>query len=450
MVDIRIENGRVIDPETRTSYYANLAIKDGLIFEISENVLPAKRVIDAGGLCVCPGFIDVHGHLDGYNYGAQLSLRQGITTTVGGNCGLSPDDFGAFFQQYSMTGFPVHQAECVGHSFTLRKQAGVDDVNARATPAQLDKMLRLANAALANGAAGISLGLDYSPGASLAEIHAMANLCAQYGRVLPVHTRLFTQNDLYSLYEILDAGKRSGVRLLLSHFVYQYSGFGSMKLALEVVDTARESGLDVLIDSGMYTDWATYINTATFDEQTIRDNSLRFGDMVVATGKYTGTRLNRDLYLLLRKKYPDDSVICYSGAPFEIYETLKRPYAMMSTDCGVYAAGEGHPQIAGSYPRFLRKMVREHGYLSIEEAIYKCTLLPALTYGFPRKGRMAEGFDADITLFNPVTVYDNARMPDKGEPDAPPDGIPYVIVNGKLAVDNNACTGVNSGKLLKF
>ena len=140
---------------------------------------------------------------------------------------------------------------------------------------------------------------------------------------------------------MLAAAKRSGGRLLLSHFVYQYSGFGTLRPALDVVDAARAKGMDVWMDSGMYTDWATYAGTATFDEQTIKDNSLRFGDMVAATGKYTGTRLNRELYELLRHKYPDESIICYSGEPYEIYEALQKPYAMMSTDAGAYAPARG-------------------------------------------------------------------------------------------------------------
>lgn len=154
-------------------------------------------------------------------------------------------------------------------------------------PPRRTRWSAIADRALRAGAAGVSLGLDYAPGSGLAEIDAMAAIAAEYGRCLPVHTRLFTQNDLYSLYEMLAAAKRSGGRLLLSHFVYQYSGFGTLRPALDVVDAARAKGMDVWMDSGMYTDWATYAGTATFDEQTIKDNSLRFGDMVAATGKYT-------------------------------------------------------------------------------------------------------------------------------------------------------------------
>lgn len=450
MIDIRIDGGLVIDTVAKTEAVANVCIDGGKVVEVSGACPNAKRVIDASGLVVAPGFIDVHAHLDGYAYGARLAAAQGITTTVGGNCGLSPLEMGEFFDAQQRTGYLIHQAMFVGHSFSLRRAVGLADTGAPASREQVDRMLLIADKALREGAAGVSLGLDYAPGSSLAEIDAMAALAASYGRLLPVHTRLFTQNDLYSLYEILAAGRRTGVRVLFSHFVYQYSGFGSMTPALDVIDRARAQGMDVWIDSGMYTDWSTYINTATFDEQTIKDISLRFGDMVVITGKYTGTRLNRDLYRLLRRKYPDESVACFSGQPGEIYETLQKPYAMMSTDSGAYAPGEGHPQIAGSYPRYLRKMVREHRLLSLPEAVYKATLLPAQVLQIPHKGRLVPGWDADVVVFDMCTVCDNAKMPDKGEPDAPPTGIPYVLVNGEVAVDRGIVMNTRSGRVIRY
>ena len=450
MVDVSFVGGRVVDVRTRTSRLANVAVEGGRIVDVSAHELPARRVVDAAGLIAAPGFIDVHSHLDGHPYAGQLSVMQGITTTIGGNCGLSPLDFDEWFAEQERTGYVLNQAELVGHTFSMRNAVGLTDTGARAGAAQILAMARIAEQALQAGAAGISLGLDYAPGTSLAEIEAMAALAAQYGRNLPVHTRLFTQNDLYSLYEVLAAAKHSGGRLLLSHFVYQYSGFGTMRPALDVVDAARAKGLDVWIDSGMYTDWSTYAGTATFDEETIKDNSLRFGDMVAATGKYTGTRLNRELYELLHYKYPDESIICYSGEPQEVYDALVKPYAMMSTDAAGYPRGEGHPQIAGSYPRFFRKLVREEHLLSLEEAVYKCTLLPAETYRMPGKGVLEVGFDADIVLFDRGTIRDNAKMPDKGEPDAAPDGIPYVMVNGVFAVDGGIYQNTRSGRVIRF
>ena len=245
MVDVVFTGGRVVDVRTCTSRIANVAVEHGKIVDISAHELPAKRVVDAAGLVVAPGFIDVHGHLDGHAYAGQLSAMQGITTTVGGNCGLSPLDLEGWFAGQARTGYVINQAELVGHSFSMRRAVGIEDVNARASAAQTDAMVRIADRALRAGAAGVSLGLDYAPGSGLAEIDAMAAIAAEYGRCLPVHTRLFTQNDLYSLYEMLAAAKRSGGRLLLSHFVYQYSGFGTLRPALDVVDAARAKGMDV-------------------------------------------------------------------------------------------------------------------------------------------------------------------------------------------------------------
>ncbi|MEG0763476.1 MAG: amidohydrolase family protein [Oscillospiraceae bacterium] len=449
MYEIVFENGLIVDTVSKTSKIANLAINNGKIAEISCKSMSAARTIDASGLVLSPGFIDVHSHLDGDEYGAMLSCRQGITTYVGGNCGLSPINIGEFLSKMRNKGSLLNIAMLIGHSFSMRRSAGITDVNARATQGQLVQMQEMARKALDDGAYGISLGLDYAPGTALTEIDAMANLCAESGTILPVHTRLFTQNDLYSIYEILSSAKRSGVRLLMSHFVYQYSGFGTMQPALEIMDEARAKGMDVWMDSGMYSDWATYVGTATFDMQTILDNSLRFGSMVTATGKYTGQRLNKDLYDLLRDKYPDESIICFSGSPDEVSDTLLRPYAMPSTDSGAYRRREGHPQISGSYPKYIRKLVREKGLLSLEEAIYKATLMPATVFGFSTKGVLREGYDADIIAFSLDKIQDNARFPGEGMPDAIPDGIPYVMINGSLAVDNNNFLHTKSGEIMQ-
>lgn len=450
MYDIAFENGILVDTENKTLHTANLAVKDGKIAAISSSSLSAKRVIDASGLIVSPGFVDVHSHIDGNQRGAMLSAMQGITTVLSGNCGLSPLDMRQHFDMVKNQGLCVNEAMLIGHSFSLREAAGVESENAKATRAQLDKMLFMAEDALKNGAFGVSLGLDYSPGASSSEIDAMARLCADYNGIFPVHTRLFTQNDFYSLYEILSVAKKHSSRLLFSHFVYQYCGFGAMNTAIDIVAKARNNGINVFIDSGMYTDWATYVGTATFDERTIADNALRFGSMVCVTGKYTGQRLNRELYTLLREKYPEESVVCFCGNEKEIFDTICQSFAMPSTDAGVYRQGEGHPQIAGTFPRYFRKLVRENQLLSLAEAVFKATLLPCSVLNIPSKGILKEGYDADITCFNSEIIHDNAALPHVGEPDAYPTGIPYVMVNGILTVDNGDFTYKNCGKSLVF
>lgn len=449
MLDLAINFGEVIDTHQKVKKALHIGIQAGKIAALTQSPLEAKAVICAAGLIVSPGFIDVHGHADGYAYSGELSACQGITTTVGGNCGLSPVDMDDFFRQQETAGFVIHQAELIGHSFSLRQAAGISDPYRKASQREIGVMAELAEKALTAGAAGISFGLDYAPGASFAEIAALAEVCAAFDRVMPIHTRLFTQYDLYSLYEVLSVAKRTGVRLLFSHFVYQY-GTGIMREALLILDRARSDGLKINMDSGMYTDWTTFIGTATFDEQSIQDSGLRFSDMVVASGKYAGRRLDKELYIEMRRDFPADSVICFTGETEEIYETLKKPYAMPSTDIGIYQKGEGHPQIAGTFPKYIKEMVKERGELALPEAIYKATLLPAQTFGFRHKGCIEVGADADLTIFDLENLKDMADFPHRGKPDAKPEGIVYVVVNGVLAVAEGQFTGQKAGKIQRF
>lgn len=449
MLDVAIHHAVVIDTEKSVEKKINIGIKAGKVVLLTTDTLIATRVIEGKKLIASPGFIDVHGHVDGYAYSGELSACQGITTTVGGNCGLSPVDIADFFARQMRGGFVINQAELIGHSFSLRQALGIADPYRRATPKEFAAMEQLTRTALQAGACGVSFGLDYSPGASFAEITTLAKVCAEFNRVMPIHTRLFTQNDLYSLYEVLAVAKRTGVRLLISHFVYQY-GTGIMEEALQIVDQAIKSGIDVKIDSGMYTDWTTFIGTATFDEQTIADNEMRFSDMVVASGKYIGKRLDRELYLKMRKNDPNESIICFMGNKAEIYTALKKSYAMPSTDIGTYKKGEGHPQIAGSFPKYFKEMVKERGDLTLIEAVTKATLLPAQTFGFAHKGVIKVGGDADITLFDFEHLADNADFPDRGKPDAKPTGIEYVLVNGRLVVDQGVFTGEKAGRVIRI
>lgn len=449
MLDLAINFGEVVDTRQKVKQGLHIGVQAGKIVALTQSPLEAKVVICAAGLIVSPGFIDVHGHVDGYAYSGELSACQGITTTVGGNCGLSPVDMDDFFRQQETAGFVIHQAELIGHSFSLRQAAGISDPYRKASQREIGVMAELAEKALMAGAAGISFGLDYAPGASFAEIAALAEVCAAFDRVMPIHTRLFTQYDLYSLYEVLSVAKRTGVRLLFSHFVYQY-GTGIMREALLILDRARSDGLKINMDSGMYTDWTTFIGTATFDEQSIQDSGLRFSDMVVASGKYAGRRLDKELYIEMRRDFPADSVICFTGETEEIYETLKKPYAMPSTDIGIYQKGEGHPQIAGTFPKYIKEMVKERGELALPEAIYKATLLPAQTFGFRHKGCIEVGADADLTIFDLENLKDMADFPHRGKPDAKPEGIVYVVVNGVLAVAEGQFTGQKAGKIQRF
>ena len=150
-LDLAIHNGTVIDTEKRRRLSLNVGIRGDKIVAVTAQTLKAKRVIDAGGLVVSPGFIDVHAHLDGYAYGGELAACQGITTSIGGNCGLSPIGMEDFFQAQERDGYPIHQAEYVGHSFSLRREVGLLNPYVPASPEQIARMEYLAQKALEEG-----------------------------------------------------------------------------------------------------------------------------------------------------------------------------------------------------------------------------------------------------------------------------------------------------------
>ena len=445
MFDIVINNGLIIDPETNYRCIGNVGILGGKIAVITTDEIHGAQEFSAAGRIVCPGFIDIHGHVDLDDYCGELSLRQGITTTVGGNCGLSPLDINAFFESQEHQGFIINQAEFIGHSISLRDAVGAIDPLKPATPEQLSLMEHLVEQAFEEGACGLSLGLAYAPGTSNDEIINLSKIAARYGRVVAVDTRMITGIDMYSLVEVISISRQTGVRIQVSHLVYQY-GTGVMDEALAVINKARSDGIDIRFDSGMYTQWATHIGAVLFSEEYMELNSWSLEDILVITGKYNGKRLNMDIYRELRATDPHASVVVFTGIEEEIYSALQHPYAMPCTDTGAYAPGEGHPQIAGSFPRYFRKMVVERYQLNLVEAVCKATLLPADTLGFNTKGRLQTGMDADIVVFDIHSINDKAVF---GLPNASPEGIDYVFINGKLALDKGEIIDARAGKAVR-
>lgn len=445
LFDIVIQNGILIDPEKLTRTYGNIGLSDGKISVITNSEIQGKQEIDAAHKIVCPGFIDIHGHVDLDPYCGELSLRQGITTTIGGNCGLSPLDINSFFQTQDEEGFIINQAEMIGHSMSLRQSVGAIDPLKPATPEQLVKMEYCVEKAFEEGACGLSLGLAYAPGSSHDEVFRLSKLAARYGRIISVDTRMMTSIDMYSLVEAISIAKQTGARVQVSHLVYQY-GNGVMAEALALIDKARYEGVDIRFDSGMYTEWATHIGAVLFSEESLQLNDWKLEDILVITGKYKGQRLNQAIYDDLRKNDPKASVVVFTGIEEEIYMALNHPYAMPSTDTGAYAPGEGHPQIAGSFPKYFRKLVKERYELNLMEAVRKVTLLPAETLGFHTKGRLQEGMDGDLVVMDIHKLNDKA---DFSLPDAFPEGIEYVLVNGKIALAGGNVKNKKAGQAVR-
>lgn len=447
--DLVIENGKVIDPKSNRCVVCNMGIKDGKITALTREKLSSEIVINATGKVVCPGFIDIHAHVEGKKACGKLLAAMGVTTVYNGNCGMGVEDLEGFMNKYEAEGFIINQIEQVGHT-TLREAVGLRNRYTPASPIEILDMERLLEDEFKIGAYGLSFGLEYVPGASKEEILALGRVAAKYDKLISIHTRGDGYAGLISLKEAIDICRITGARVQISHLVYQF-GMGMIAQAIKLIDEAIEEGLDISVDSGMYSSFATAIGSAVFDEGCLERWGCDYDSLVAATGKYRGKRLTKELYTELRQQMPEETAIGMVGKESEVFEALKKPYMMVSTDAGTLYDGElpGHPQDAGTYPRFIRTMVKEQAALSLNEAIRRCTYLPASKLGLSNKGVINMGADADIVIFSPEILKDKADYPGFGEVDARPEGIDYVIVNGKIVVKGKEVLEEKPGKIIR-
>jgi N-acyl-D-amino-acid deacylase len=452
-LDYLVTNARIIDPGSGRDFKGSLGISGGKIADIyspgaAENRNAAK-VLDAEGGLLVPGFVDVHAHSDNDIPCAEKLLAMGVTTVLSGNCGMGPADFETFFNEFESSGYPVNQAEMAGLS-TLREKAGQGDVYQGASKDQTRKMKEFVQEAFSKGAWGISFGIEYTPGASREEIEEMASAASCAGRLVAAHIGCRYPNDTDSLVDFLELGVKFGIRLIISHLVYMFVG-DALKKAVEIIDSYRAKGVDVWVDSGMYTAYATGAGSPVFDEEyIIGDSNFCFDRFRAATGKYAGQFLDVEKYLEIRRDFPDDSLIYDPGRPEDIFTAYSLKDVMVSTDCIGNPPRQGHPQGAATYPLFFRIMVKETKRLSLAEALRRCTLIPAQAMGCSGKGRVAPGADADLVVLDWERLRERADFPGSGNPDAPPEGVKHVFVNGVLSIENEKrVPGIFAGKCLK-
>ncbi|MFU0833980.1 MAG: N-acyl-D-glutamate deacylase [Oscillospiraceae bacterium] len=451
MFDLAIKNGHLIDPEAGKIITADLYIKNGTIEEITREELKAYKVIDADGNYVSPGFIDIHTHIEGHAENGALMAQQGVTTVVNGNCGYSPKNPCEFLDEQDKNGFIVNQAELVG-AIMLRELAGVTDPFMPMTTKQIDYASGILKEQLEAGAAGLSFGLEYSPGSSSEEVLALSKMAAMYGKLVAIHTRTDCYAGLEALDEAIDINRITGAPVQISHVVYQY-GYGMMESALQMIDDAVRAGYDISCDSGMYTSFATKIGTPVFEAGCFQKWKCSYDSILASTGPNAGQRMSKEIYENYRMNYPNEVAIALIGCPNEIDMAFDLPYMMVSSDSGVNKTGEtsqGHPQDAGTFPRFFNQLVRKTSRLTLLDAVKRVTLLPAERMGLEKKGRMRVGNDADLTIFDPVQIIDRSKFPHEGRCDELPDGISYVILGGKVVVEKKKIRCANAGKSLKM
>jgi N-acyl-D-amino-acid deacylase len=460
--DLVIAGARVLDPETGRDESLNVGIAGTTIAALSVSPLRGARVLEGSGMVLAPGFIDIHTHEDlqevpgtaGFampRETAACALCTGNTTILGGNCGGSNYPVGKYLAAVETESLPINCLTLVGNS-TLRKVLGLGEYDI-AGPSQIAAMKDLARAALDEGARGISFGLQYAPGTGFAEILALCEAVREKDKFFAVHMRYDTpRRAVEAVEEVIAAARITGAALQISHYAANVYGVADGAAAGCADGTARngggnieitarlieESGADIGADVYPYDTWATGIRSAVFD-QGFEDFNFDVGDLEILSGPLAGRYCTPEIFESLRHAPQETAVACHNAIPMgDIEAAYRLPFVCLGSDATIALSADGHrkghPRAAGSPARFLREFVREKRLLSLMEGIRKLSLIPAQRLGLDRKGRLQEGKDADLCLFDPGTIADRAAYGIDVCALAP-SGIRAVIVGGKVAYE---------------
>ncbi len=432
--DIAIIGGRLIDPANAIDGIRNVAIVGDRIALVTEATISARRMIDATGLVVAPGFIDLLASYPNNDESGEFKVTDGVTSSFGMHGGAI--DNAAWAQARVDSGAYINFGATVGHA-AVRQAAGITDRYAAATDEQLTVMLQLARQGLNGGAVGIGFGVQYVPGASREEVLRLFEVCAEFNVPCHLHVRYLgphpaDNSSLAAIEEVIAAAAVTGASAQVVH-IGSVAG-RKIETALWMLEGAQARGIDVMADVYPYTAGSTGLSSTVFDEGwQERMGGISYRDIELTR---TGERLTAETFASFRAE-GTHSVIVHFIPEESVRRALAHPLVMVASD-GVIRRGRGHPRGAGTFSRVLGRYVREQAVLSLPEAIRKMTIMPArrLEQSVPamiRKGRLNPGADADVVVFDPVTVNDRATYQEPAQHSA---GIRYVLVNGQLVVED--------------
>jgi len=448
--DIVIANGRVIDPETNVDAVRWIGINGGAIRAVSTKALQGRTTIDAKGLVVAPGFIDLHEHgQDPEAYTFQA--RDGVTSTFELEVGTA--DVAGWYEARRGKSL-INHGVSIGH-IQVRMKVMKDPASfvpsgpgayQVATPEQISEMKRLMERGFQEGAVAAGLGPTYTPAATRWEILEMFRVAARFHASCHVHLRGNAESGEpeAGLEEVLAASALTGAPLQVVHI--NSSSLSHAPHMLQMIAEARSRGMDVTTEMYPYIAGQTRLDSARFDSWVNRPEADYHALMWVATGE----RLTKASFERYRKQ--GGLVILFNNTEEMIDLILRDPLPMIATDGFGYETGNSHPRSAGSYSRILGLYVRGRHVLSLDEAIRKMTLMPArrLEVRVPamkNKGRLQVGADADITVFDPETIRDRSTY-ENGK--AASEGVRYLLVNGTFVVrDGKLLDGVAPGKAVR-
>lgn len=451
MKDLKIVNGKFPDFDKGSWAEADILIHGGKIEKIGDVAEECADVIDAEGKIVSPGFIDMHAHEDKFTGGreddfftAGRGLQMGVTTQIAGNCGETFNAIEDFVGRIEREGAPLNFMTFIGQNY-LRELVGAGNRYAASTRPQLEKMKAMLRDMKKYGPAGISCGFEYAPGVTAEETVELAKSLEEPGYIISAHFREDGPKALDSTRELVDISKATGYAVEMSH-IGSCSAVGYMDETLKIIEDAGNSGVDMSVDCYPYNAFCTGIGTAVFDEGCFERWKKSYGDILVLDGPYVNQRCTEEIFEKLRREDPNLHVAVFAMNQEEVDKAIVKPYVMIGSDCG-FINRHGHPRGAGTFPKVIREYVREKKLIPLIEALRKMTVLTAERMNLSSKGRIKEGCDADIVIFDENLIADKATFE---EPTLTPDGIDYVIVGGKISVDHGAVKSDSNGKYIRY
>ncbi|MBP7474045.1 MAG: D-aminoacylase [Pyrinomonadaceae bacterium] len=466
---ILFQNASVIDGTGKPAFRGDVRIKDGKIAKIGK-VKASKddELIDASGLVLAPGFIDIHNHsetglLREGTAGNQVS--QGITTLLVGPDGGSPWPLAEYFGKLDGK-IAVNVGAFIGHA-EVRSQILKEDYKRVATPEEIAAMAKLVEQAMNEGAFGLSSGLEYDVGfmATIEEMIELAKVAAKYKGIYMSHIRDEEEGFRAAMEEAIRIGKDAKLPVQISHIkMGNRNVWGKSAEAIALIEAAKKAGQDVTADAYPYTAWASTITVLVpsrkhEDRGEVEKGLANVGgpDKVLITSHAANRSYEMknmaeiaasknispvDLYIEIVKN-GGAGVVCNSMSEDDVKAFYQRPWIMVSSDGGI---GSRHPRGTGTFTRVLGKFVRENKWLRLEEAIRKMTAMPAARLGIKDRGLIKKGMSADLVLFDAAKVIDRATF---AEPQNVSTGIRATFVNGRRVWNGQSITGETPGMVLR-
>ena len=434
--DLVVSSGRVIDPESGLDEVRNIGIAGGAVHAVAAEALRGRTTMEANGLVVSPGFIDLHSHgQDVENY--RVQAMDGVTTAL--ELELGTDDVDRWYAERQGKALVNHGAS-IGHvpvRIGVMRDPGdllpVGDAAYRpASDAETAEIARQVQRGLERGALAVGFGLQYTPASSRWEVLEAFRIAARFGASCHVHMRGMghrePMNSIEALEEVIAASAITGAPLHVVHI--HSSGLRATQRLLQMIEDARSHGIDVTTECYPYTAGMTGIESAIMGEGWQRKLGIDYKDLEWAE---TGERLTAETFA--RHRETGGMVILHMIPEDMVHAAVSSPLTMIATD-GHLRNGKGHPRTSGTYSRVLGRFVREAGALTMMDALRKMALMPAQRLesrvpAMKNKGRIRVGADADLVAFEPQRVIDRSTYQ---EPMKSPEGIRHVLVNGVAVV----------------